>query len=1091
MQKYFYAAALSLSLLATTQVSNAAAPQSPDVIMSQLKQQSQTFQEMPRVAVPKTPFLFVNPAEITAARKRAESVPWAKTLKANYQRTGDIWAKRNYDYVKEIIPPLGSIYVYGLGKDLDPIQHKKMQWCGWADPRHVKAADGTIYPNATHPDDGSGWTDPATGQKYFFVALANGKMLTQLTWHDILELADAYVLTGNETYAQRALWLLDAIATIYPRAYEGPIDYPGNEPGKRGGGRLERPYYQASRALMRFAYSYELVKSSAHAGDASPSNPGYSMLQNIEINLLMNGADYCLRMAKGGHGASYELNNGVIDYNRAPLVVGTLLGIPQWVEWALDGPLGFRNAITNTIDINGRYYESSPSYAEHTRGLLLSTAEALQRMRLPQYPDGYDAYNNKRFSLFALSYFTGIQAAGHLPQFEDGGPDRKILNADNWFDSGTLLAAEQLYEYSTDPEIRTQALQAAALMKTSGGDELSLKDEWELFHAPDWKTDLQQTNVDPQTVPGLTGNTLLFDYGTAILRDGAGYLQRAALMRFGPTLNHGQADELGLLFYAKGREFSFDPGYYNTHLRFGFTSTTVAHNLLVVNRRNQLREPSPGGDLQSLVNGPVMSSMQINDPAAYRDQNVQLYKRRVTLIDLSPDESYLIDTFWARGGSEYDYSLHGISQGTLKVATSPKVLLKEQRAGSVLGPDVDYSSEMDANGRVKSFADSPFYFAPPGEGFGFLSHPSFYSMDGKVNLQWSATDKTNHQMYVTQFAPPGAELITATSPKPRATMDLTYALSHLKTSPDQTVRFTSVILPTEGENKIANVTQLLPDDGNKSTFGLRTSKVLSSQGDDYYFAANDASRIHHFDKDISFQGEEAFAKLDHNGKVQSASLAGSGQLQLPGFNMTVQPLLQKPLTVLEVADSPLRLRVDAPVEIMQHLSGALIRLNRKSMARPFALLVKSVAAAPGGSWLTLDASSNVEAIGTVQSFDPQTDTITTDAPFPRTRPYLYAYDPKTGNSGTVNAQQSYNESYNGLCLVNPETGNSAIIKTVEDSRTKVLLEGPGKSTFMPGEHFEIHVFAKGDQLEIPVWGQAILQSDGTWKTTGPAIVIVK
>lgn len=1090
MQKYFYATALSLFLFTSTQIGNAATPQTPDAIMSQLKQQSQTFAEMPRVAVPKTPFLFVTPAEIAAARQRAETTPWAKTLKTQYLRTADLWVKKDYNDIKEIIPPWGSIYVYGLGKDLDPVQHKKMQWRGWADPRHVEAADGTIYPNAIHPDDGSGWTDPATGQKYFFVALANGKTTLQLTWHDIPDLANAYALTGNEDYAQRALWLLDAIATIYPRAYEGPIDYPGNEPGRVDGGRLDAPYYQSARAMTRFAYSYELLKFSVHANEPSPSNPGYSMLDNIEINLLMNGADYCLRMAKGGEGASHELNNGNIDYNRAPLLVGALLGIPQWVDWALNGPLGFRYALTNTIDINGRYYESSPSYAKHTRSLLLSTAEALQRMKLPQYPKGYDAYNDKRFALFALNYFTAIQSAGHLPMFEDGGPDRAILTKDDWFDSDTLLAAEQFYEYSNDADICQQALKAAALMKTTDAPTPTLKDEWELFHAPNWDTEISQTTVDPQTVPGLTGNTLLFDYGTSILRQGEGFQQRAALLHFGPTLNHGQADEMGLLFYAKGREFSFDPGYYNTHLRFGFTSSTVAHNILVVNRHNQLREPSPGGDLQSLVNGSVISSMQINDPDAYRDQNMQLYKRRVALINLSPDDSYLIDTFWARGGHEYDYSLHGIMQGKLNVLPSSKVLLTQQRAGSVLSPNVDYADDLDDNGRVKSFSNAPFYFAPPGDGFGFLSHPTFYSTDGQIDLQWSATDKTNHQMYVTQFPPSGTELITAHSPKPRAAMDLTYAFNHIETTPDKTVRFTSVILPTVGENKVASVTQLQPKDNDESTFGLHIKKVFSTDGDDYYFAANSAAQLHQFDDGIAFQGEEGFARLDQNNNVQSASLAGIGQLQLSNFTMSVRPLLQKPMTVLEVANSPLRLRVDAPLEITQHLTGALIRLNRKNMARPFVLLVKNVSTAPDGSWLTLDASSNVEAIGTVQSFDAETNTITTDAPFPRTRPYLYAYDFKTGESGSANAQESYNESYDGLCLVNPQTGNSVFIKTVQDSRTKVLLQDSSKSTFKAGDQFEIQVFAAGDQLEVPVWGQAILQSDGTWKTVGTAIVTI-
>src|SRR5690606_35663191 len=118
----------------------------------------------------------------------------------------------------------------------------------------------------------------------------------------------------------------------------------------------------------------EVLSVSKHAAKVSPSNPKYTIVKNIELNMLMNGADYCLRMTKAGKGASYELNNGNIDYNRAPLIVGALLGIPQWVDWALNGPLGFKYALSNTIDVNGRYFETGTSYASHTRALLLSTA---------------------------------------------------------------------------------------------------------------------------------------------------------------------------------------------------------------------------------------------------------------------------------------------------------------------------------------------------------------------------------------------------------------------------------------------------------------------------------------------------------------------------------------------------------------------------------------------------------------------------------------------------------------------------------------------------------------------------------------------
>jgi hypothetical protein len=315
------------------------------------------YEKMQRVQVPARPFLFLNREEIEAARDISGKEEWAGISKAGYIRTADIWLRRDYNFVKDIIPSKGSIYTYGLGLNLDPVEHKKMIWRGWKDPRHVEAANGVIYPNELQKDEGSGWKDPVSGITYYFTALANGMTIRQLESVDLPALVNAFLLTGNEEYAGRALWILDAIASIYPRANEGPIDYPGLAPGKPDGGRLDRPYYQSARAMMNYAYFAEMLSTSKHAGEPSRSNPGLTMLKNIELNLLMNGAHYCLRMAQAGKGASYELNNGNIDYNRAVLAVGALLGISGWVDWALNGPLGFRYAITNSIDINGRYFE--------------------------------------------------------------------------------------------------------------------------------------------------------------------------------------------------------------------------------------------------------------------------------------------------------------------------------------------------------------------------------------------------------------------------------------------------------------------------------------------------------------------------------------------------------------------------------------------------------------------------------------------------------------------------------------------------------------------------------------------------------------
>ena len=1052
------------------------------------------FAKMPRVSVPDLPFLFLNQREIEAARALSEKEEWAKKVKENYIRIAETWVSRDYDFIIKIIPAKGSLYINAFGMDLDPVQQKKLKWRGWEDPLHVIAEDGTIYPNTTHKDDGSGWIVPETKRKFYFMALANGRILKQLETIELPALVNAYLLTGRETYAERALWILDAIATIYPRANEGPIDYPDLAPGKADGGRLDRPYYQAARAMMNYAFFYEMLVNSIHARQASRSNNGMTQIKNIELNLLMNGADYCRRMAKVGKGASYELNNGNIDYNRAPLIVGAMLGITEWVDRAIKGPLGFRYAFSNTIDMNGRYFETSALYAHHTRELLLGTAHFLKRMKLPAYPNGYNAYDDLKFAKFALDFYTGIEVAGRVPHFGDSEPDNKITDGKNIFDKGTLLAAKEFYTNSEKIKVREAALETGAQMLANTPADFKY-DESDLFNMYKWEDFVKQARL-VKHLPTLDRSTLFFDYGTMIFRSGKMEKERAALIRFGPTLNHGHADELGLNFYARGREFSFDPGYYNAHMRFGFTIPTVAHNVLVVNRTNQLRRPSPGGDLQTWTDGEVLRSAAVNDPKAYSSLGLTEYKRRVALIDLSPDDSYIIDNFWALGGQEYDYSLHGISEGKLQVLSTSTTVLKEKRSGSILSQKIDYSAELDPNGRVASFPDAPYYFAPPGAGFGFLSNPSFYSLNGPARLQWSATDSTNHQMYVWHFAPPSSELITAHSPKPKnPPMDLTYALSHVKVPASEPVHFTSVILQTAGENKLSEVHQLLPKNGSQSVFALHlvTAATISSvTREHFYMAANKITANVNFDKGISFAGEEGFLGLDAFGKVISASLTGSGHIIKDDFKFTVTPLFTKPMKVLQIENQPLRLLVDASYKQTKHLENSIIRLNKSGLARPFVLRVNKSEAAGKNSWLTIDAFGNTQAIGRVQSYDPTTHSIITDAPFPHLRPYTYTYSEKTGyGTHEENIDYSSNEGYNGFWLVgNQKTQERAVIKNIVNKNTQIILDENIKGYFKAGDQFEIQLLAPGDQLEVPVWSQARRDKKGNWQIKGTAVVTI-
>ncbi len=1013
---------------------------------------------------------------------------------------------RDYSFIKSIIPAWGAIYVYGLGKDLDPVHQKKLKWLGWDDPFHLMAEDGTIYPNADHPDDGMGWTDPRSNEKYYFKAFTNGRIIKQLETSELPALVNAYLLTGNETYAERALWILDAIATIYPSANEGPIDYPGLAPGKADGGRLDRPYYQAARAMMNYAYCAEMLSLSMHARKPSRSNAasGYSMIKNIELNLLMNGADYCLRMAKLSTVGNTYLTNGGIDYNRAPLVVGAMLGITEWVDWALNSPIGFRPVISNAIDINGRYFETSTLYSEHTRSLLLNTSHFLKRIRLPGYPEGYNAYNDLRFARFALNFYTDIQVAGRLPLFGDSGPDNLVTDKSELFDKGTLLAAKEFYGYSTEKEVRTLALETASkMLRNMPGDYIPGRSD--LFRMYDWEGFVGDARLTGER-SAAERSTLFFNSGILILRSGEpGHKERAALLRFGPTLNHGHADELGLGFYARGREFSFDPGYYNTHLRFGFTTTTVAHNILVVNRTNQLRWPSPGGDLQTWTDGEVLKSASVDDPKAYASQGLTQYKRRVALIDLSADESYIIDNFWARGGQEYDYSLHGITQAKFQILSDTKPIGKQKRTGSILSPHADYSADMDINGRVTSFTDAPFYFAPPGAGFGFLSQPEWYGFKNPTQLQWSATDSTDHRMYVWQFAPPSSKLIVAKSPQgPIALssegdtmpLDLTYTLSHVTVPASKPVNFMSVILQTGGENKLAEVSRMSPRDSTQAAFAYRirpAATVVSDTREHVYFVSDQRTEHVFFDEALSFSGEEGFLGLDASGKVISASLTGAGHLAKDQFTFTVKPLFVNPLRVLETKDKPLRILVNVPYKQGRQLEGSIIKLNRTGLARPFVLKVNESEAAGKNTWLTIDASGNTFAEGTIKGYDPSAaNSIVTDAPFSYVRPFTYTYSEKTGFGATEkDIDYTYNGGYNGFWLIaNQQADQRVLIENMLDKRTRILLKAGHKGTLNPGDPFEIQLLAPGDLLEVPVWAQAKRGTDGKWQVKGPASAVI-
>ena len=244
-------------------------------------------------------------------------------------------------------------------------------------PGHVTCAHGHTLPDAEHPDPGTGYVGKDK-RIHYFVGSYNAWAVETLTFKAADNLAYAYTLTGDERLRRQGRLILDALAAIYPGCDKGSWDYPSHPPS----GRFNRPWYQVARVLVHYVDQYDQIFASPSL-DAPSLKPGLTRRQNIETNLLQNGAAYCYAQSQAG-----GLHNGEADYVRGALAVGACLGMPEYVRWAVDGPFGIYSMLENNLDRDGQYFETSTLYAGHSRGLYLTFADPLLNYRGSAYPAG-------------------------------------------------------------------------------------------------------------------------------------------------------------------------------------------------------------------------------------------------------------------------------------------------------------------------------------------------------------------------------------------------------------------------------------------------------------------------------------------------------------------------------------------------------------------------------------------------------------------------------------------------------------------------------------------------------------------------------
>ena len=673
------------------------------------------------------PRLFCTSEEVAIARWNVGNTEWGRAYLVSQRKLCDRFVAMTPEQLRALIPPPGSKFMYWLEMKFDPIHGKRMRWAGWENPFFVLDSEGRTYPNSEWPDRGDGVQDNETGKTHHFIAHANSFIVDELDRNMLPTLADVYALTRCQECARTAAILFDALAPLYPTTKRGPLDYPTVE-GDVECGRLNLPYFHVARGLMNLVIALDLLASSGELEEPSATAPGTTIRENVIRNFLWDGASYCHKLTLEG----YQLHNGQADAARGAAVVGILLGVRELAEPMLKGPLSLDAMLAINIDRNGLYYEGSSGYATGTRQWYITMAELVEAARRIGWSDVPSAYANPAMQSFLTEPFNRQEVGGHMPALGDAWPDRSEhdpmrrlpgrnhVQADVFLKSQIDSAWVRLVR-SPDQEDRRRAVQ---LLRDSFGEASPTPpagDQWSLYHIRPQAIDMIRDLV-PNPSRFETGSTFYGAKGLALLRGGDGSNLYGAQLFFGPVHNHGQKEALTWLFFARGSEWSFDPGYYKTHYRFGWTTATVSHQAMVVNATSC--DPSAGGGyLVSWHDTPMVQWALARHPDAYREQSARRYERLVTQVhDASTGQlGYWFDVGVVSGGNLRDDSFHTQMR---HVALDVPLPLADSRLPSLYG-DKDLRSLIGDDYRLhgKEYEDKPFYWAPPGEGYGFLGDP--------------------------------------------------------------------------------------------------------------------------------------------------------------------------------------------------------------------------------------------------------------------------------------------------------------------------------------------------------------------------------
>ncbi|MCB0688288.1 MAG: heparinase II/III family protein [Saprospiraceae bacterium] len=499
-------------------------------------------------------------------------------------------------------------------------------------------------------------------------------------------MAEAYLLSGNQKYAEETRKILLQFAECYPQwlVHVGYGEYADMDPkiaalhiddlprpeitpppnlpdhklwtafwtvGRASGVGLESDF------IRKVVEAYDFTCQAKNTED----KPVYSANEKIKIerDLLLESTILLV--------CDKKINNKSVSNRTAVALVGMCVGHPELVRFGFEG---FDKTINEWYLKDGSTSET-PFYGLMTLGGIWDLAQASRNYSDPgQYLDSngsrfdhINLYQNPGFENVWQAFFNTLQGDLTYPSTADSFPGLKLdasyaeLMAANYPGNPQFLSLLKEFCHS-DLSKPAGPVPDTYYQKGAELEMISLELPYDLAK-PQSPSSFSVYYREPGLYKSPSPPLTLGDWNTPVLkiphlRTGERGRDSLLLMNVSDWGIHHEKDSLHLYYWKQGVEVLSDPGYLWDHPDEHNNFRTLAHNTIMINQEDQ-RGKGRIGEVKAFKTNQHVKLVEATSNAY---EMADLYSRTSLIVDHAEGNDYVVDLFSVKGGDIQDYIFH-------------------------------------------------------------------------------------------------------------------------------------------------------------------------------------------------------------------------------------------------------------------------------------------------------------------------------------------------------------------------------------------------------------------------------------------------